>query len=348
MATLAANVLTLMDIAKTLDPDGKIAMIAELLQQTNAILMDIPWVESNLPTAHRYTQRTSLPTTTWRLFNQGVAPSKSTSTQAEDSIGMLEAWSEVDKDLAELNGNEAMTRIMEAKAFIESMGQELSQTIFYGNAGTAPEEFTGLTPRYNSLTGTTAQNVISAAGSGSDNSSIWLVGWDSDKVFGVYPKGTIAGLQHEDIGLDTAETSAAIGGNRLRVYRDRFQWKAGLALKDWRYAVRVCNIDQSNLSAMSSAADLQHHMIRAMHRIPSLGNCRPVYYMNRTCFEFLHIQGRIMEGALTPVATTGVLQTSGAGNINSRESSNIGPIHTFMGIPVRICDQLTQAEATVA
>jgi hypothetical protein len=25
--------------------------------------------------------------------------------------------------------------------------------------------------------------------------------------------------------------------------QERFQWKGGIALKDWRYVVRICNID---------------------------------------------------------------------------------------------------------
>ena len=53
MATLAANVLTLADWAKTRDPDGKTADIVELLSQTNPILDDILYVEGNESTGHR-------------------------------------------------------------------------------------------------------------------------------------------------------------------------------------------------------------------------------------------------------------------------------------------------------
>src|SRR5262245_18558993 len=156
MATLGTGNLTLLDWAKRLDPDGKVPTIVELLKQTNEILEDMSWVEGNLPTGHRTTVRTGLPAVAWRLLNQGITPSKSTTAQIDEQAGMLEAWSEVDKDLALLNGNIGSFRLSEAKAFIEAMNQEMAQTLFYGNAGLAPEEFTGLSVRYSTTVGSPA------------------------------------------------------------------------------------------------------------------------------------------------------------------------------------------------
>ena len=78
MAVLGSNVATLADIAKRTDPDGKISSIVELLSQTNEMLPDMLWKEGNLATGERTTVRTGLPTVAWRLLNQGVQPSKST------------------------------------------------------------------------------------------------------------------------------------------------------------------------------------------------------------------------------------------------------------------------------
>jgi hypothetical protein len=50
MAGLSSYALTLVDWAKRLDPDGKTSAIAELLGQSNEILMDMLWTEGNLPT----------------------------------------------------------------------------------------------------------------------------------------------------------------------------------------------------------------------------------------------------------------------------------------------------------
>ena len=333
MATLGTAALTLADWAKRLDPNGTTADIVELLEQTNDILTDMLWVQGNLPTGHRITMRTGLPTVAWRLLNQGTTPSKSTTAQVDEQAGTLEAWSEVDVDLADLNGNTASFRLSEAMAFIEAMNQEFCGTVIYGNSGLAPEEFTGYAVRYSSTTANNGQNIILAGGAGSDNSSIWLVVWGQNTVYGIFPKGSKAGLMHEDMGLVTVETTAGIAGNRMRAYQDRWQWKPGIALKDWRFAVRVANIDISNLTAKVSAADLFDNMIRAIHRIPNLAMGRPSFYMNRTCFQMLDIQGR------------DDVQTGGQLSYDVVEGKRIA---TFRGIAVRIVDQLTETEAQVA
>jgi len=329
MATLGANVLTLADWAKRLDPDGKTSSIVELLSQSNEILDDMLFMEGNLPTGHRTTVRTGLPSVSWRLLNQGVSPSKSTTAQVEDACGMLEAWSEVDVELAKLNGNSASFRLSEAQAFIEAMSQEAASTIFYGNAGTAPEEFTGFAPRYNAL----GQNVISGGGSQSDNSSVWLICWGAQTIHGIFPKGSKAGLDHKDHGEVTVETTAGIAGSRMRAFQDQWTWKLGLSVRDWRYAVRICNIDVSNLVAKSSAADLFDLMIKAIHRVPSLNMGRCAFYMNRSVHQMLDIQSR------DDVQSGGQL---GYQNVEGK------PVLSFRGIPIRKCDALTETEATIS
>jgi len=182
MAAIGANVLTLVDFAKRLDPDGKTASVAELLSQRNEILDDMLWMEGNLPTGHRTTQRVALPTVSTRALNEGVAPSKSETMQIDEACAIIEGWSEVDKDLAELNGNTGAFRLSEAMAFFEALNQKQSQLLFYGNSSTSPKDFNGFATRYNSLSGNAASNVITGGGSGSDNSSIWLAVWGANTV----------------------------------------------------------------------------------------------------------------------------------------------------------------------
>ena len=61
MATIGGTVLTLSDFAQRLDPDGSVPDIAELLNEKNEVLSDMLWVEGNLPTGMRTTQRAGLP-----------------------------------------------------------------------------------------------------------------------------------------------------------------------------------------------------------------------------------------------------------------------------------------------
>ena len=336
MSALAASHPTLLDLAKRLDPDGKIDVIAEILTQENPILEDMNFVEGNLPTGHRTTIRTGLPTPTWRKLYGGVQPTKSNTAQVTDSCGMLEAYAEVDKALADLNGNTAAFRLSEDRAHIEGMAQELASTIIYGNEGDQPEAFTGLAPRYNSLSAANADNIVSAGGTGSDNTSIWLVVWGDQTLHGIYPKGSRAGLDMQDKGQITIESVDGAGG-RMEAYRTHYRHDCGLTVRDWRFAARVCNIDVSALTSDGTAADraaaqkaLINFMVQASERIPSLSKGRAVWYVNRTIREQLRL---------------GILEKI-AGNL-AWETVSGKRVMTFDDIPVKRLDAINNTEARV-
>jgi hypothetical protein len=330
MATIGTK-NNLVDIAKRLDPDGKIAKVAELLAQTNEMLDDIPFKEANEITSHVSTVRTGLPTVYWRQLNSGVQPSKSTTAQIKEGIGMLEAWSSCDVKVANLSGNAKGYRLDEAKAFIEAMNQEAQQTLIYGNSTTAPEEFNGLAIRYSSLSAANAQNIVDAGGTGSDNTSIWLACWGDMTVHGVYPKGSKAGLDHKDHGVQVEQNANGVTGAQMEVYKDKFSWDMGLALKDWRYVARGCNIDVSALVA-GSGADLINVMIKMLHRIPNKNMGKCVFYMNRTVFQYLDILRR------DDVVAGGGLDYQ---NVDGKV------IYSFRGIPIKIVDAILETEARI-
>lgn len=332
MATLGSSNLTLADHAKILDPTGKVARVVELLDQMNAVYQDSVWKEGNLPTGHRVVVRKSLPSPSWRRLNQGVSPTKATTEQIDEYCGMLEDWSEVDKDLAELNGEVNAFRLQHARAHLEGIVQEWSSTFFYGNHDTAQEEFTGIAPRYASAaSGDTIQNVIDAGGSQSDNTSIYLVGW-GDPVYCVYPKGSKAGIFHENLGLQTVETSTGPGGGKMRAYQDHWQLKGGLCVEDWRFIVRIGSIDISSLIAdgAGSSVKLMEYMLKAVHRLPRLEGITPAFYMNRTVGEMLDVQAMNKSNLYLM-----------AGNEEGKRKLS------FRGIPIRICDAITETESLV-
>jgi hypothetical protein len=329
MATLAANNPTLLDVAKRLDPDGKIASIVEILNATNPVLDDLTFVEGNLPTGHRTTIRTGLPTPTWRKLYGGVQPTKSTTVQVTDSAGMLEAYAEVDKALADLNGNTAAFRLSEDASHIEGMGQKMAQTLFYGNEGTEPEAFTGLAPRYNLKSAENGDNIIDAGGTGSDNTSIWLCVWGNQTGHGIYPKGSLGGLQMSDKGQVTVENVDGAGG-RMEAYRTHYRWDAGLTIRDWRYFVRIANVDLSDLDTIANTKNIINWMIQASERIPELGKGRAAFYMNRRLREKLRL------GILEKVSSNLTWETVSGERVM-----------TFDDIPVRRTDALINTEARV-
>lgn len=348
MATLSSKpgAVTLLDWANSIDPDGKTATVVELLNQSNEILTDMQWLEGNLPTGHKAAIRTGLPTSIWRKMYQGVPPSKSLRATVEDSCGMLETRSEVDKDVIELNGNTSSFRLSEAQAFLESMNQTMAETLIYGDASTAPEQFNGLKVRYDTFSGTIGQNVIdggSASGQ-TDNTSVYLVVWGPQTIHGIFPKGSKAGLQHEDLGLIDAFDGS---NNRYRAYADHWQWKCGLHVKDWRYVVRIANIDVSDLLAVTgtqattAATFLPKLMVKALARIPFMGMGKAVFYANRTVKEMLAIQA--MEKNQSVLSLQASVQEFGK---VSPGWVNNGTV-TVLGVPVRTVDRIDLTEARV-
>lgn len=346
MAIIGAVALTYADWAKRMEDGYRVAVIIELLSQTNEILEDMLVMEGNLPTGHKTTVRTGLPQATWRLLNQGVPNAKSTTAQIVDTCGNLETYAVIDKDIADLNGNTAEFRLSEVKAFLEGMSQQVAATLIYGNQFVNPERFTGLAPRYSTVVlanSQTAANVLDAGGTASTNTSLWGVVWGSDTWHATFPKGKITGLQHRDMGEWPVTDTA---GNTYQAYRDHFKWEIGLVGRDWRYAFRICNIDVTQLTGVS-AANLINFIIRGIYRLPtqpvSAGTVqtsdtpevranmgRTVLYGNRVLRTYLDLQAMNKTNVLLRI-----------------EEFDGKPITTFRGIPVRTCDAILNNEARV-
>jgi hypothetical protein len=340
MATLASSALTLGEWATRLDPGGKPAAVIELLGQTNEMLTDMLWMQCNDGAGHKTTVRTGLPTATWRLLNYGVVKSKSTTAQVRDSTGMLEAYSEIDKALADLNGNTAEFRMGEDMAFIESMNQGMQGTVVYGSTTATPERFTGLGPRFSSLSAPNGGNIVNAGGSSNTNTSIWLVGWGQNTCHGLFPKGSKAGLQVRDLG-EVALYDA--NNNVFQGYRTHFKWDCGLTVRDWRFVVRIANINVT--AGAVTTSNLINTLITAVNKLPfvsAAGNSPPpggtkpgqvntAFYCNRTVRAALDIQA--------------MAKTNNFLTIETRDSK---PYTAFRGIPIRICDQITNTEPNVS
>lgn len=343
---IGSAALTYADWARRVGDDGKVAKIVNLLSQTNEILDDMLWVEGNLPTGHKTTVRTGLPQAAWRLLNYGVPKAKSTTAQVVDTCGMLEVYSEIDKDIVELNGDAGDFRLSEDIGFLEGMNQQMASTLFYGNTQVNPERFLGLAPRYstvNTANAQTANNVIDMGGTGSTNTSVWVVVWGPGTAHGIFPRGSRGGLQHEDLGQWTLQDA---DGGLYEGFRTHYKWNCGLSVRDWRYIVRLANIDITQLTG-DSPPDLIKGLIRGLHRLPTqpvgagteqktdapddgVTMGRTVIYCNRTVRTWLDIQATYKTNVLLRM-----------------DEYDGKPVTTFRGVPVKTCDALLNTEARV-
>lgn len=331
MTTTAINTgnPTLLDVIKRTDPNGAIASVVEMLSKESPLIEDATFIEGNLPTGHRVTARTALPSVGWRMFNEGVAASKSRTDQFDETCGMLEGHSIVDCELAELNGNKAQFRATEDSAFMDALTQELETGMFYHSTKLAPEKFMGLSPRLDSLSGDYNNQIINCqiSSSGSDQTSIWFVVWGPETVFAIYPKDSKGGISYHDMGEQMVTDS---NSKRFRAYETVWNWKVGLCVKDARYVVRLANIDTSAI--VGTGKLLLEDMIKAFYQLKDVRKGRPVIYANRTMATYLHLQAQdtVKNSTLT--------------------IDNIGgqPITRFLGIPIRVTDALLNSEDVIS
>jgi hypothetical protein len=332
MATAIATYnLTLADLAKRMDPDGKVAHIIEILTQDNEILQDASFMECNDGTTHQTTIRTGLPSVVWGRYNTGVAPSKGVTQQAKVGTGWIESKSVIDKRLAEKGGRLKEVRLSESVAHLEAMGQAAASAMFYEDERVNSDRITGIAAHYstvNTNTAASAENVLDAGGTGSDNTSIFGVTWGDNAITGLVPQGSMAGIVHTDDGIVDVVDSTGIAGSTFKAYRDSFEQHLGVCVRDWTTSGRICNIDVSNLRAESSNADLIKLMIRLHEQMRGSG--RKCFYVNRTVRTWLRIQ--ILNRTLNNLTWETV-----AGK----------RVMVFDEVPVRVCDAILNTEARI-
>lgn len=339
MATLATEVSTYADVAKRMGPDGKgLAGIIEILNRSNPILDDMLVKECNDGTGHKTTVRTGIPEAAWRLLNYGVPRVKTTTASVRDTTGMLEVYSEIDKDLADLSGNAKAYRLSEAAGIMEGMSQQMAETIFYGNTALNPERFLGLAPRYSTgvlADAASAANVLDAGGNAPlTNTSAWLITWGDQATHGLYPKGSQAGLRHRDLG---EQTLVDADGGQYQGYRDHFKWDLGLTVRDWRQNVRVANIDTSQLNDMTYVTALIKLMIDASEIPPIGGEDSNAMGGKRVWYVSKKVRSALRHGILEKISS----------NL-TWETYNGKRVIMFDDAPMRRVDAILETEAVVA
>lgn len=129
---------------------------------------------------------------------------------------------------------------------------EITRTVFYGNTIADQHEFMGLAEYFNTLNPKQAQNavnVINGGARGRDSTSIYLIRWDPAAMC----------LAYSPKGLLDADGRAQVA----------------LIPVDWRFAVRVCNID-----VMKGDCDITCALDKAVVQIPHFRSGRAFFYMN--------------------------------------------------------------------
>jgi len=316
--------LTLLELARRTNLSA-IVTIAEVLHETNEWMDDAVWLESNQPTSHITTQRTSLPSGTFRKVWGGVSREASSTRQIIEGMCMLEAYSVVDKFLVDIAPDQRAFRSSEDSAFIEGMGQTFSNCMFqctllaaYGDTTGHPERFNGLPKR---LSAKTQGNVYDNGDTGNDDTSIYIIQWGPNMVHMIYPKGSTAGIKHTDLGEQTvtAVDTTATAPSEFQAYRSHFELRAGLVVRDDRCIQRIASIDSVHGQTYSFNDDI---LIRALNNMPFQGKGAKIY-CNKTIKAQIDILAKDkMNVTYGPANAFGV------------------PTTLFRGVPVRQVDAI--------
>ena len=331
---LIENTYSLKDIAARKDPDGKLADVAEIMMQSNTIIEDLEFHEGNMDVGERITVRKTLGSPKWKRYNEHVKPSVSRTSQVDEVTGHLEDWSEVDKDLADKAGNRGEFLLREAKPKMQAMADEMARTFIYGSLTDNPKTFNGFMTRLDEINPAYMNGkpvVINAGGTNSGGlASILLVGWGPSTVYGIYPKGSQAGLVFDDKGEETSQTEDGF----LDVYRAKFAWDAGLAVKDYRYIVRIANIDIAEALALTpetaKTSNLYMKFMDAVGNIPIPGSVRLRAYCPRQIW----------------IAMSKVAAATGNRPVN-QSITEAGFVTNVLGVPLKMQDTMLATEAQV-
>jgi hypothetical protein len=136
--------------------------------------------------------------------------------------------------------------------------------------------------------------------------------------------------------------------NRFEAYTSYFEWAFGLAVEDWRYNVRMCNIDTTTAGlAGATPPDLFAILSKALVRLPTAGRnvsgitktdapdkmapaVRLHIYCDRSAREYMDIQAiRDKNVLLSPRDYAGM------------------PIVNFRNVPIDVQDQILDTEQRV-
>lgn len=239
--------------------------ILELMSVTNEMLLDAPMDQANDGTQNTSVVRTALPSATKRVYNQGVGTAASQTDTIHDITTTVAIYSEADKDLVDDSPDPEQTLMSEQVAFIEGLAQDMAFDIFYGNHSTDEASIDGFATRRNKLA---AKQCISFGGeTANKQTSIYLVKWGRDTVKMIYPRGaTGCGVNVKNKGVQSVD---APNGGKMEAYQSYYTARYGIAVKDQRALIRICNIDMNSEMSADNKAKLVREIIKAKAYLPA-------------------------------------------------------------------------------
>jgi hypothetical protein len=325
MADITQNDLSLVEMNKRL-VGGMVQSVAERLTKKLRLLEDAVWARSNQEKSNNITVRTYEPIGTMTGINEGADRESSATQQVEEPIGFLESYSRVDKKLTDLApGNEQFVRQTEDVAFMNGLKKTMGSKLVYANRSTNIREVDGFFTRFNTLAG---GQVRGGGGTGNDLMSIVAIKWSiEDGCYLCFPKNSPkgAGLRPEPLGLKLVQDAS---GKDMQAWVTHWQAEWGICMRDRRAFARYANIETTGSTNIFDDNLLMEMLIEDLVDLDNV-----VLYTNRR--------------GLSQFTKNANVKTN-ASYVWSEDGPYAKPTVRFMGIPVKLHEELLVAESAVA
>lgn len=335
---------TLLEQAKTHGQFGEVLPIVNTLAKATPLVSRSYWEQSNMPNGQLTVRVTGKPTGSIRRVNQSIAPSKATYDQVTEVMTEYATLSKVDPSALKGFGSPMQERARLVRQHPVVLGEMLETDIIYGSTADGNGEFDGfmVRPELSAL----GDQCLGAGGTGGGSvyASILLVYWGSDTCKIVYPKGTLAGVQHVDHGLALTPTTTGTDSEELPMWKDWFSITAGVSIPNPLSVVRCANIVTSDVKGVAGTQQLTDYTTNLVYRTAEMldrvpetvkQSGRGMWIVPRSVKSGLNIQ--VLAHTFSNVFQRGQIEANGSQNPD-----------TWYGLPMAVSDQMTYTEAEVS
>ncbi len=344
MQVNGTRVLTYADFVKGLDPKGNFAhRIVELVAKKVEMLDDMTVIEANDGSALSTTVRTETPKPVWTTYYGGIPANKGSKAKIKVSTGTMGTKITVDKRLYDKAKDKDAVLEDEIRNNISGMKNELASALVYGLIADNPLGINGLFKHYSAYGAETADDtesahyVFSALGLTGNSAaktklgSIALIGWSPNAITAFHDENSsTGGIEKSDKRVVDVEDPDKPGAT-YEAYQQYIYWNLGLAVRDYRYGGRICNIQRDLMLTKGYEGSYVELIDRLSQRVLD-DDVKQCFYMDKQMWENVCVLfSRLTRGNAITFQ-----------HVEARKEKRL------YGIPVRIMDPMKVNEAEVA
>ncbi len=345
MTVNGTRVLNYLDFVKGLDPKGNFAhRIVELVAKKVEMLDDMTVIAANDGSALQTTVRTETPKPVWTTYYGGIPSNKGSKAKIKVSCGRMATKILVDKKLYDDSKDKDAVLEDEIRANITGMKNELASALVYGKLADNPLGINGLFKHYSAYGSETADDTESAhyvfsalgltgnTGAKTKLGSIALVGWSPNTITCFHPENSgTGGIEKSDKRVTDVADPDLGGDATYEAYLQYIYWQLGLAVRDYRYGGRICNIQRDLMLTKGYEASYVELIDRLSQRVRD-DDVKQCLYMDKIMWENVCVLfSRLTRGNAITFK-----------HVEERKERRL------YGIPVRIMDPMKVNEAEVS